>query len=102
MLLVMFMRSDPAPATRDEGRDDESSGGGGGGSDRRVPRAPQGPCDDGLPLAHATRATRRLREPGRLGDEQRPLRRRRQPAYAPQPERERERERERRAPIGMK
>jgi hypothetical protein len=84
MLLVMFLRSDRS-SPQHEGPDDESADGGGGGSHRRVPRAPQSPGGDGLPLPDAAPARRRMREPGRLGEDERPTRRRRDPMHVPVP-----------------
>ena len=76
-LLWMFIRSETVEAP---GADED--GGDGGSGDRR-PETPRDPGAGGLPLPDALPARRRLRGPGRIG-EQRPQRRpAREPDRAP-------------------
>ncbi len=78
MLLLMFLRSEPAAHRREPGADSD----GGGGCEPPRPARPRGPGDGGLLLPDASPARRRLRGPGRLGEDTRPVRR---PAHEPLP-----------------
>jgi hypothetical protein len=77
-LLWMFIRSDTVDGPGFEPDDD-----GGGGSRPPAPDSPRDRGLDGLPLPDAMPARRRLREPGRIGEERRERRPAREPDRTP-------------------